>query len=381
MALDWIPRAPKNAILDHSTSTKEFLGTMDKPPCTVYEKKPVVNPQTGEKIEGLYTAWVTLNNPAAFNSYTLDMLKGVVAAFDIATSDKSVMAVILTGAGDRAFCTGGNVDEYSEYYCHRPFDTQQYMKIYWRFMESVWTSSKPFIRRANGISLAGGEEIGGCCDLTVASDLATFGQIGPLHGSAAMGGALQFKPINMTFEDAFWNCTSCEQWSAYKMFRKNYIHKVVPVLKQDGKFIRNPEVITDKWVEDGEIVYGEFKTAEERAKAKELVKTLPKDLSLLDKAVDEMVWTYVNLYPGCLAFSFALLRQWKRSNFDHDRIEASWWWSAMPYGEYDMGMSSFATRKITGSGDIDMLKYRRMIAEGHPIDEELFEAVMPKLKE
>ncbi len=240
MGLDWIPRAPKTTIFDHSTSSDEFLGTMDKPPSTVYEKKPVVNPKTGEKIPHLYTAWVTLNNPAGYNSYNLNMLKGVVAAFDKAVSDKSVIAVILTGAGDRAFCTGGNVQEYCEYYAHRPFDTQQYMKIYWRFMESVWMSSKPFIRRANGISLAGGEEIGGSCDLTIASDMATFGQIGPLHGSAAMGGALQFKPINMSFEDAFWQCTSCEQWSAYKMFRKSYILKVVPVLKQDGKFIRNP---------------------------------------------------------------------------------------------------------------------------------------------
>ncbi len=381
MALDWIPRAPKDAILDHFTSNEKFLGTMDNPPSTVYEKRPVVNPETGEKIDGLYTAWVILNNPRAFNSYTLDMLKGVVAAFDLATSDKSVIAVVLTGAGDRAFCTGGNVNEYTEYYCGRPFDTQQYMKIYWRFMESVWTSSKPFIRRVNGITTGGGEEIGGCCDLTVASDLATFGQIGPLHGSAAMGGALQFKPINMSFEDAFWNCTSCVPWSAYHMFRKGYIHRLEPVLKQDGKFIPNPEVITDKYVADGKIVYGEFKTGEERQKAAELVKTLPRDLSLLDKAVDEVVWTYVNLYPGCLAFSFALLRQWKRQNFDHDRVEAMWWWNAMPYGEYDMGMSSFSTRKVTGSGVIDMIKYRRMIAEGHPIDEELFEAVMPKPKE
>ena len=62
MALDWIPRAPKDAIYDHFSSNEEFLGTMDKPPCTVYEKKPVINPQTGEKVDGLYTAWVTLNN-------------------------------------------------------------------------------------------------------------------------------------------------------------------------------------------------------------------------------------------------------------------------------------------------------------------------------
>ncbi len=57
-----------------------------------------------------------------------------------------------------------------------------------------------------------------------------------------------------------------------------------------------------------------------------------------------------------------------------------YWWSAMPFGEYDMGMTSFRWRKAAGSDVIDMLKYRRMLAEGHPVDEELFEAVMPKPK-
>ena len=57
-----------------------------------------------------------------------------------------------------------------------------------------------------------------------------------------------------------------------------------------------------------------------------------------------------------------------------------YWWSAMPYGEYDMGMSSFRWRKATGADNIDMVKYRRMIAEGHPVDEEMFEEVMPKPK-
>jgi 6-oxo-cyclohex-1-ene-carbonyl-CoA hydrolase len=381
MTLDYIKRAPKNTIFDHSFADPKFLGTMDKPPCTVYEKRPLINPKTGEKVEGLYTGWIILNNAKQGNSYTLEMVKGAAAGFNIAAHDKSVVAIIFTGAGDRFFCTGGNVVEYSEYYSGRPFDTSQYMMLYWHAMESLWTAQKPVIRRANGVSLAGGEEISGPCDLTIASDLATFGQIGPLHGSAAMGGALQFKPVCWTYEDAVWNTTSCEQWSAYKMFRKNYLHKVVPVLKKDGKWIRNPEVITDKWIDEtGEIVYGEFKTDKEKEKAEKLIEECQTDMSQLDQAVNEVVWTYVNLYPGCLAMSFAILRRWKRANFDFDRVPLMYWWSAMPYGEYDMGMSSFRWRKAAGSDVIDMVKYRRMIAEGHPVDEELFETVMPKPK-
>ena len=52
-----------------------------------------------------------------------------------------------------------------------------------------------------------------------------------------------------------WNCISCELWSAYKMYRKGYISKVVPVIKQNGEWIRNPTVITEHYVENGEIVY------------------------------------------------------------------------------------------------------------------------------
>jgi len=379
MALDWIPRAAKNEKRSYHIGDEKYL--KPGPPGVIYEKRPLLDPE-GNEVEGLYVAWITLNNPAQYNSYTLDMVKGTAVAFDKAATDDSIVAVIFTGAGDKAFCTGGNVDEYTKYYAHRPQDCHHYMTPYWHLFESVWNSSKPFIRRANGISIGGGEEIGGVCDLTIASDLATFGQVGPKHGSVPMGGACQFKPIEMTIQDAFWNSVSCEQWSAYKMYRKNYIHKVVPVLKKDGKFIRNPLVITDKYVEDGEIVYGEFKTGKEAEEAKELVETLPRDLSLLDKACMEVAWRFANLYPGCVGLALGMVRAVKKLAYDRSRTELPWWFAcnALPFGEYDMGMSSFFTRKITGKGNIDILKYRRMMAEGHPVDEEMFEAVMPKPK-
>lgn len=386
MALQWIPRAPKDKRLDFTIGDESLLGM--EAPCTMYEKKPLLDPK-GKPVEGLYVAWVTLNNPKAYNSYTLTMLKATAVAFDEASHDKSVVAVVLTGAGDRALCTGGNVPEYAEYFVGRPFDCHSYMTVYWHVFDAVWNSPKPFIRRANGLSIGGGEEISGCCDLTISSDLAAFGQVGPLHGSVAMGGACQFKSVVMTTEDAFWNAISCEQWSAYKMYRKNYIYKVVPVLKQDGKFIRNPLVITDKYVEDGDIVYGEFKTKErgyseeEIKKAQELVNTLPRDLSLLDKASMDMAWTFANLYPGCVAQSLAMIRTQKRVAYDRDKSHIIWWWAqnALPGGEFDMGMTTFHTRKMTGKDNIDILKYRRLLAEGRPIDEELFEALMPKPKE
>ncbi|MGM0384116.1 MAG: enoyl-CoA hydratase-related protein [Thermodesulfobacteriota bacterium] len=378
MSLDWIPRAPKDEKLDHRMYDETYF-QKSEPPRTTLQKRPLLDNQ-GNEVPDLYVAWVTLDNEKQYNSYTLEMLKGAAAAFDKASHDPSVVCVVLTGAGTKAFCTGGNVPEYSEYYVMRPSDCQEYMSVYWRAYDAVWTSPKPFIRCCNGMSIGGGEELGGVCDLTVASDCATFGQVGPLHGSTAMGGAVQFKPIEMSMQDAMWNAISCEQWSAYKMLRKNYLHKVVPVLKKDGEFIRNPAVITDQWVEDGEIVYGEFKTGEVAKEAKAMLKELPRDRSLLDKTCMDMAWTFANLFPQQVAMSFQMIRATKKVAWERTKAESIMWWAgnAQAYGEFDMGMSAFNTKKITGTSDVDIIKLRQMIAKGHPYDEEMFEAVLGK---
>ena len=127
------------------------------------------------------------------------------------------------------------------------------------------------------------------CDFSIASDLAVFGQAGPRHGSAPVGGSTDFLPWFLTIEDAIWNCVSCEMWSAYKMKLKGLISEAVPVLKKDGEFIRNPSVITDRYVDGGEIVYGEFVTGERAKAARGLIKETPVDFELLDKAIDKIV--------------------------------------------------------------------------------------------
>ena len=105
------------------------------------------------------------------------------------------------------------------------------------------------------------------CDITISADTAIFGQAGPRHGSAPDGGSSDFLPWFLSIEDAIWNCVSCELWSAYKMKRLGLISQVAPVIKQNVEFIRSPYVITDKYIEDGEIVYGEFLRGEEGKKA------------------------------------------------------------------------------------------------------------------
>ncbi len=177
-------------------------------------------------------AWIILNNPAQYNSYTTEMVKGVIAGFENSSVDREVVGVVFTGIGPFAFCTGGNKKEYSEYYSKRPEEYGAYMELFNNMVDSILMCKKPVICRVNGMRVAGGQEIGTACDLTLSSDLAIFGQAGPRHGSAPVGGASDFLPAYLSFEDAMWSCVSCEMWSAYKMWWKGLITKTFPVLKE-----------------------------------------------------------------------------------------------------------------------------------------------------
>ena len=192
----------------------------------------------GGRGPGLYTAWIRLNNPAQYNSYTTEMVKGVIAASGIPrrTAKPSQWS---SPDGPNAFCTGGNTKEYSEYYSMRPEEYGSYMELFNNMVDSILMCKKPVICRVNGMRVAGGQEIGTACDLTITSDLAIFGQAGPRHGSAPVGGASDFLPHYLSIEDAMWSCVSCEMWTAYKMAWKGLLTKALPVLKDDkGAWVR-----------------------------------------------------------------------------------------------------------------------------------------------
>ncbi len=375
MALEWMPR--DNKIKDHSLHTSVHWGT--EAPSVVYEKRPLKDPE-GKTVDGLFVSWIRLNNPAQFNSYTTEMVKGVIAGFESASLDRSVIAVVFTGTGPYAFCTGGNTVEYSQYYSSRPDEYGQYMELFNHMVDSILACKKPVVCRVNGMRVAGGQEIGLACDIAISSDLATFGQAGPRHGSAPVGGASDFLPWFLSMEDAMWNCVSCEMWSAYKMKAKNLISKVVPVLKVDGKWVRNPQVFTDKYIEDGEIVYGENKTGDEGKKAREFVKQYQPnaDFELLDKEVDKVIWTFANLFPGCLIESIDSVRQKKKFFWDTMKNAHRHWLAANMGGEAFLGFGAFSTKKLTGKDTIDFIKFRQNVAKGEMWSMDMFAEVMAK---
>jgi len=374
MSLDWLPR--DNEIKDHRLfKGEEYWGT--EAPCTVYEKKPLVDPQ-GNVVPGLYTAWIRLNNPAQYNSYTTEMVKGVIAGFWNASTARDVVAVVFTGTGNAAFCSGGNTVEYSEYYSRRPKEYQDYMDLFNGMVDSILNCKKPVICRVNGMRVAGGQEIGMAADLAVSADTAIYGQAGPRHGSAAVGGATDFLPSFLSIEDAMWSGFMCEMWSAYKMRAKNLITKAIPVLKKDGEFIRNPLVITDTYVKDGEIVYGEMKTGAEAKAAREIMASCEYDFSQLDAEVNRIVWQIANLFEGNVQMSVDSMRMKKRYFWDQAKVLMRQWLGQNMMLDAFLGFYAFSTRKLTGKDTIDFIKYRQLVAEGRLMELDALEEIMPK---
>jgi len=379
MAVDWLPR--DDELKSHQIFGDEHFGT--EAPCTMFEKKPLINPTTGEKVDGLYTAWITLNNPAQYGSYTTEMVKGVQAGMHKASMDRSVVAIIFTSMGDRAWCTGGNTKEYAEYYTKRPKEYADYIDLFNGMVDSILKARVPVICRANGMRVAGGQEIGQACDLTVAADTAQFGQAGTAHGSTPTGGSTDFLPWQLpTTELAMWNCFSNEMWSAYKMERLGFITKAIPIKKDaDGNWVRDPRVITDSYVDDGQIVYGEFKKGAEFKAGTDMLKTLETDWSALDAHIDNMVWTIANLMPLCLMMTVEQIRSKKKFFWDQAKVGSMYWLAANMNTEAYLGFNAFNTSGMTGTRNIDYIKYRQAIAEGKEYGDELTELVMPKPKE
>ena len=369
--LSWLPR--ESGIKNHHLWGEEHFSS--DAPGVMFEKRPILDP-SGNPVDGLFSAWIILNNPMQYNSYTTEMVKGVIAGFHRASADSSVVAAVFTAMGDKSFCTGGNTKEYAEYYGKRPNEYGLYMDLFNAMVDGILGCKKPTICRVNGMRVAGGQEIGMACDTTLSSDLAIFGQAGPRHGSAPDGGSSDFLPWMLPMELAMWNCVSCEMWSAYKMKQLGLISKCVPVIKDAGGWVRNPAIETDRYIADGEIVYGEYKTGDAAKQARAYVKSAKTDFELLDNEVNRILWTYTNLFPGCLIKSVEGIRLKKKYFWDQAKVINRHWLAANMNGEAFLGFNAFNTKKITGRDTIDFIEYRRRQANGDAFDVEFMAAVL-----
>ena len=332
----------------------------------------------GSPAEGLYNMWITLDNPAQYNSYTTEMVKGTILAFRAASNARDVNAVVFTGTGDKAFCTGGNTKEYAEYYAGNPQEYRQYMRLFNDMVSAILSCDKPVICRVNGMRIGGGQEIGMAADFSVAQDLANFGQAGPKHGSAAIGGATDFLPVMIGCEQAMVSGTLCEPFSAHKAYRLGIISQVVPALKIDGEFVANPTVVTDRMFDDyGRIVHGEFKTGEALKAGRALIRSGEVDLSLLDEAVESLCAKLIETFPECMTKSLEELRKPKLEAWNRNHEDSRAWLALNMMNEARSGFRAFNEGNREVGREIDFVALRRALAEATPWTPELIESLMP----
>lgn len=358
-------------LIDHTLApTSESAGV-------TFEKRPAVR-ANGEPVDGLYNAWITLDNPDQYNSYTTDMVKDVILGFRRASSSRDVVAVVFTGAGDKAFCTGGNTKEYAEYYAGRPEEYRQYMRLFNDMVTSILGCDKPVVCRVNGMRIGGGQEIGMACDISIAQDLARFGQAGPKHGSAPIGGATDFLPVLIGSERAIVSGTLCEPWSAHKAYHTGMITDIAPALKVEDEFVANPLVEISRFSDEyGRIIFGEPKSGDSLAKGKALLKSGSVDLSRLDQTVDSYCAKFIDTFPDCTTKTLEELRKPKLKAWNANKEGSRAWLSLNMATEARAGFRAFNEGTASGR-EIDFVALRRAIADGKSWDNEMLQYLLPE---
>ena len=189
----------------------------------VYEKRPGV-------------ARVTINRPEAYNAFTTFTQDELIKAFEDATNDDTVGVVVFTGAGDRAFCTGGDAKEAKAGYRKGMLEKDLRVKTLIREMP------KPVIAAVNGYAIGGGHVYQQICDLSIASENAIFGQVGPKVGSFDPGVGVVDLVMVVGEKKAREIWYLCRRYTAREALEMGLVNKVVPADKLEHE--------VDKWCDE-----------------------------------------------------------------------------------------------------------------------------------
>jgi naphthoate synthase len=180
-----------------------------------------------EALEGIAT--ITINRPQVLNAFTGHTVDELTQAFLLAWADRSVRAVILTGAGDKAFCVGGDQSKRK----HGGYEGQRMARadfgIDIEALHSVIRDiPKPVIAAVNGYAIGGGHVLHVICDLTIASDRAKFGQVGPKVGSVDAGFGTGYLATIVGEKKAREIWFLCRQYTADQARDMGLVNTVVP---------------------------------------------------------------------------------------------------------------------------------------------------------
>jgi len=172
-------------------------------------------------------AWITIDRPERYNAFRGRTVDELIRCFKMAWADRAVGVIALTGAGDKAFCSGGDQKQRNETGDYGPTEHGLFeIETLHRVIRDV---PKPVIAAVNGIAVGGGHVLHVVCDITVAADHARFGQVGPKVGSfdAGFGSAYLARIVGEKRAREIWYC--CRQYDAATMERWGLVNQVVPL--------------------------------------------------------------------------------------------------------------------------------------------------------
>jgi 2-ketocyclohexanecarboxyl-CoA hydrolase len=171
-------------------------------------------------------AWITINRPERYNAFRARTLDELIRAFKLAWGSSEVGVICLTGAGEKAFCTGGDQKQRAETGDYGPSETGLFeVDTLHRVIRDV---PKPVIAAVNGFAIGGGHVLHVLCDLTIAADTALFGQNGPRVGSfdAGFGTGYLARVVGEKRAREIWFL--CRRYSAQQAAEWGLVNKVVP---------------------------------------------------------------------------------------------------------------------------------------------------------
>ena len=183
-------------------------------------------------------ATITINRPERLNAFRMQTIIEMGEAFERAADDESVGVVILTGAGERAFCVGGDVADPTR----TAAEKRHLHTLSHRVANAIRNNGKPVIAKVRGYCIGGGNELNVMCDLTLSGESGRFGQAGPKIGSAPLWWGCQLMPAVVGEKKAREILFLTRQYDAYEALEMGLINKVVPDAELDA--------LVDEWCDD-----------------------------------------------------------------------------------------------------------------------------------
>lgn len=296
-------------------------------------------------------ARITINRPQNYNAYSTPALQELAAAFQDASWDDNIAAVIFTGSGTQSFCTGGDVKEYQASYTQRPRDYWKYMSCFKAYIESITNCSKPVIARLNGMAVGGGNESQLASDLAVMGEHAFIAQVGTSVGSVACGGSTQWLPITMGDRRARGMLFLNQRYPSYSALSLGLVNAVVPTVKgPDGQWVtrltQGRKYLADWNTDQWESPFEQRCSPAEFKRAQKGLDGFCIDLSLLDEVANEFCEIIVDKFFECTRYTKTQVNYWKDASWHATTGHARDWLSTHytslePYE----GMTAFVEKR------------------------------------